>query len=141
MMALPTSRCDAAAGECGSWIAVPFFVSFVLLTTFIVLKMMIALILENYLKTLRRDRSSVQPDDAEAFLEAWARYDPRGTGLVPIDNLTELVHSLPPPLGLNPAYYPKGGACVGHRGGRARVYARVHACCAPSERWRVACAQ
>ena len=50
-MASPeTSDCTYEAGDCGSWVAVPFFVSYVLLTTFIVLKMLIALILENYLK-------------------------------------------------------------------------------------------
>ena len=35
----PQARyCSEEAGDCGSWIAVPFFVSYVVLATFIVLK-------------------------------------------------------------------------------------------------------
>ena len=93
--------CSLEDGNCGSWLAVPFFVSFVLLTTFIVLKMMIALILENYLKTLRRDRSNVQPEDATAFLEAWSVFDPEGTGWLHCKDLIEFIFILPPPLGLS----------------------------------------
>ena len=108
-MVTPEHGCSEADGNCGSWYAaIPFFTSYVLLSTFIVLKMMIALILENYLKTLKRDRSSVQPDDAEIFLDVWSRFDPDGRGFVPVQHLVDLVHALPPPLGLNPANYPRG---------------------------------
>ena len=101
--------CSYEDGNCGNtFVAVPFFVSYVLLSTFIVLKMMIVLILENYLKTLKRDRSSVKPEDAEAFIEAWSKYDPEGRGLIPANHLIDLVRSLRPPLGLNPSSYPGG---------------------------------
>ena len=103
-----SGRCSNEAGDCGSIAAVPFFVSYVLLSTFCVLKMMIVLILENYLNALKRDRSSVKPEDAEAFLDAWARYDPDGRGLIPIDHLVDVVQLLPPPLGLHPSRYPGG---------------------------------
>ena len=100
--------CSWEDGNCGSWLAVPFFVSFVLLTTFIVLKMMIALILENYLKTLRRDRNSVQPDDAEAFVEAWSVFDPSACGWIRARDAVDFVKSLPAPLGLSPNNVPSG---------------------------------
>ena len=44
-LSAPRWPCSEAGGDCGSWVALPFFVSFVLLTTFVVLKMIIALIL------------------------------------------------------------------------------------------------
>ena len=43
------ARCSIEAGDCGSWVAIPFFVSYVVGATFIVLKMIVALIVENYL--------------------------------------------------------------------------------------------
>lgn len=44
--------------------------------------------------------------DAEAFLDAWSKFDPQGTGWILPKDLPELVFSLPPPLGLNPKNYP-----------------------------------
>jgi len=109
MMVRPESgKCSDEESNCGSILAVPFFVSYIVLSTYIVLKMMIVLIIENYLRTLRRDRSSVKPEDAEIFMEVWSRFDPQASGLMPTKYLVDFVASLPPPLGLNPKSYPEG---------------------------------
>ena len=54
-MVTPERGCDPAADNCGSIAAVPFFVSYVILTTFIVLKMMVALIIENFKLSIREN--------------------------------------------------------------------------------------
>ena len=109
MMVRPESgKCSDEESNCGSILAVPFFVSYIVLSTYIVLKMMIVLIIENYLRTLRRDRSAVKPEDSEIFMEAWSRFDPQASGLMPTKYLVDFVASLPPPLGLNPKSYPEG---------------------------------
>jgi len=103
-MATPeTSDCSYEAGDCGSWLALPFFISYVVLTTYVVLKMLIALILENYVIAIKRDHNSLQPTHAEAFVKAWAEFDPHATGKIALGDLTGVIKLLPPPLGLDPA--------------------------------------
>ena len=102
MVSPSSGRCSVEAGDCGSWLAVPFFVSFVLFSTHLVLKMIVALVLENYVNALQRDESSLRPAHAEAFVEAWAALDPDATGTIPVTQLPNLIRSLPPPLGLDP---------------------------------------
>jgi len=87
------------------WTAIPFFVTYVLLSTFIVLKMMIAIILENFVIALKADSNSLQFEHAEYFLEAWAEHDPEGTGRMHVKHLASVIRALPPPLGLDPANY------------------------------------
>ena len=56
--------CSPDEGSCGSWLAVPYFVSFVVLSSFVVLKMLIAVLLENYLVALARDANVLQAPTA-----------------------------------------------------------------------------
>ena len=98
-------RCSEVASDCGSWGAIPFFVAYAILSTLVVLKMAIALILDNFIVTLRRDTRTCQPEDGETFVERWAEFDPAASGTIPLANLSELIRTLPPPLGLDPANY------------------------------------
>ena len=94
--------CDPDDGSCGSWLAVPFFVSFVVLSSFIVLKMLIAVILEKYLEALGRDANVLQAEHKDSFLEAWGKRDPKATSRLSVSQLADVVWELPPPLGLDP---------------------------------------
>ena len=94
--------CDPDDGSCGSWLAVPFFVSFVVLSSFIVLKMLIAVILEKYLEALGRDANVLQAEHKDSFLEAWGKLDPKATSRLSVSQLADVVWELPPPLGLDP---------------------------------------
>ena len=67
--------------------------------------MAIALILDNFIVTLRRDKGACQPEDGEAFIERWAEFDPTASGTMPLAHLSELILGLPPPLGLDPSRY------------------------------------
>lgn len=87
------------------WAAVPYFVSYVMLSSFLVLKMMIAIILENLEIALSSDSAALQIEHADAFLAAWAEFDPEGEGTMLVSHLARLIRSLPPPLGLDPAHF------------------------------------
>ena len=104
-MVTPGRGCDPALGDCGSVVAVPFFVSYVILTSFIVLKMMVALIIENFKLSMREDSRYVTPYHRDKFVEAWAEFDPDGTGRVLVSMLPPLIRRLKPPLGLNPKLF------------------------------------
>ena len=106
MVAPESGLCDAAKGDCGSPLAVPFFVSYVLLTTFIVLKMLVALILEGFFTALQRDRDSLDLEHADVFVDRWSSFDPDATGWMHARFLIKLLRQLPPPLGLDPHDYP-----------------------------------
>ena len=102
---------DLVSGEQpggGDWVAVPFFVSFVVISTFVVLKMMIAVIIDNYFLTQAREHSSLRSEHADAFRETCAQFDPNATGRLHVQHLGELIRQLPPPLGLDPQDFEFG---------------------------------
>ena len=100
--------CSEEEDDCGTWLAVPFFVSYVILSTFIVIKMMIVLIIENFTLALKRDRNALQPESADVFIDVWGHFDPDATGRIHVKHLVPLLRRLPPPLGLDPQEYPAG---------------------------------
>ena len=60
MVTAESGGCSEARGDCGHpAAAIPFFVTYVTLSTFIVLKMMIALIIDNFTAALNRDKTAV----------------------------------------------------------------------------------
>ena len=94
--------CSIEAGNCGNPIAsVVFFVSFIVLSSFLILNMMIAMILEEYSKAMAREKHKINPDDSERFVEAWSKYDPLATGRMHVRHLHVFIRELPPPLGLD----------------------------------------
>ena len=100
------AACEPDVGSCGSWLAVPYFVSFMVLSAFVVLKMLIAVIFEKYMLAQRRNAQVLHVEHKELFLEAWSNGDTLATGRMPVGGLLEMVHALPPPLGLDPIDYP-----------------------------------
>ena len=96
-------QCSVEEGNCGSWIALPFFIAFVVQGSFITIKMMIAVIIEHYKSAIRNDALFLRPWHIEAFQEAWALDDPSGSSHLPVAKLAQVIRRLPPPLGLKPA--------------------------------------
>ena len=97
--------------NCGSWLAMPYFISFVLLSTFVVLNLMLAIVLERFLSDSQRREELEEPDkrrlprcisseDVDEFCELWSEYDPSACGKVPREALPRLIVRLRRPLGL-----------------------------------------
>ena len=99
--------CSEARGDCGSWVAIPFFVSYAIVAGFVVLNMMIAVVLENFSLSLRREANRVKQEHLDAFVDAWAAHDAYASGQMAVSQLQPLVKALPPPLGLDPAHFSK----------------------------------
>ena len=92
--------CTQAAGDCGSTVAVPFFISFQVLSSFIFLNLVVAVIIENF-ATLHDTRPDlVSASDLEMFMEAWAHYDPGASNFMKMDDVPALILELPRPLGV-----------------------------------------
>ena len=91
-------------GSCGTCLAVPYFVSFVLLSSCVVLKMMVAVVLGAFSHLLDVGEG-LPPWVGHAFAAAWGEQDPDATGRISLPHLPALVRALPPPLGLDPAVF------------------------------------
>ena len=102
MVSESSGKCSAAEGNCGSpGGAIAFFISFMLVASFVVLNLVVAVILENFssLGNLRDDL--VSKDDIDVFKEAWSVFDPDADLKIPSKHLPDLVLATPPPMGLS----------------------------------------
>ena len=92
--------CSEAAGDCGSSAAIPYFVTFQALGTFIFLNLVVAVILENFSNLHSTNPELVSTSDLEVFAEAWSEFDPDATNYMSSSDLPALLLKVPPPLGL-----------------------------------------
>eukprot|EP00055_Hartaetosiga_balthica_P010685 m.46411 g.46411 ORF g.46411 m.46411 type:complete len:1783 (-) comp7266_c0_seq1:384-5732(-) len=85
-------------GTCGSIIAVPFFSSFVLLCSFLILNLFVAVIIDNF-EYLTQDASLLGEHNLPRFVELWSQYDPNSTHRITHSQLFDLLSKEEPPLG------------------------------------------
>jgi len=101
------ARCAAPPHnhECGSTvIAILFFVSFMLIGSFVFLNLFIAVIIEKWFESVQspdRDSVSVTKADLESFVDAWGRLAPEGGLYIPTHKLPQLLRTVDPPLGFS----------------------------------------
>ena len=93
--------CSEDAGDCGSLAAaIPYFISFQLIGSFIFLNLVVAVVLENFSMLHNTDPTLASHFDLAGFAEAWAVLDPDATQFIPSSQLVPLLLSVPRPLGL-----------------------------------------
>jgi len=99
-----TGACTHEAGNCGSWLALPFFIFYQLVGSFVFLNVVVAVILEHFSSIGHSSKGRVPglvtPYDVGRFQEIWATFDPYHEDFIAIDQLPDLLLALPPPLGL-----------------------------------------
>ena len=92
--------------HCGTMVALPYFMSFVTLLTFVMLSLFIAVILENFSKSKKPSEADAQKADIKSkhiddFLKAWQRVASKTTAdYLPWEKLGALLNEIPPPLGV-----------------------------------------
>merc|ERR1719171_46928 len=94
--------CDpyAVPTDCGSPIAIPYFIAFTVIGSFVMLNLVVAVILENFTSLGNVNPDLVSTNDIVEYKEVWGYYDPDADGMIPAKSLPNLVMSLPPPLGV-----------------------------------------
>ena len=100
MMREADGRCLESEGNCGTDAAIPYFVSYQIIGSFILLNLVVAVILENFSTLYFTSPDLVSSADLELFSEAWAAFDPDATNYVPIGALPDLLLRVPRPLGV-----------------------------------------
>lgn len=101
---LSSPQCTSGR-DCGSGWAALYFFSFVILTKYIILNVVVAVVMESFLWLYSMERTAVaedlyvSADDLRAFQREWERLDPLGRGSIPISDVQVLVGRLEQPLG------------------------------------------
>ena len=96
----PTYK-NAPNGNCGTkWIAVIYFVTYILITYLIIVNMYIAVILENFNQAHEQEEIGITDEDIEMFYAVWQLYDPLATQYIEFEKLPYFVANLGPPLGI-----------------------------------------
>merc|ERR550514_1558427 len=91
--------CDpnAVPTDCGSTIAIPYFISFTIIGTFVMLNLVVAVILENFTALGNVNPDLVSAADIADFKDEWGSLDPDANGLIPTKYLPGLVMTLKAP--------------------------------------------
>ncbi|XP_043247671.1 muscle calcium channel subunit alpha-1-like isoform X2 [Amphibalanus amphitrite] len=103
MLACVSGKCDAASDEkpedtCGTVFAIPYFVSFYILCSFLVINLFVAVIMDNF-DYLTRDWSILGPHHLDEFVRLWSEYDPDAKGRIKHVDVVTLLRKISPPLG------------------------------------------
>jgi len=82
-------------------IASLFFVSYMIIASYLLLSLVIAIMLEEFTATARADKFKISPDDLEQFTNVWAVYDPAADLTIPMGKLASFLIDVGQPLGVN----------------------------------------
>ncbi|XP_014484756.1 PREDICTED: muscle calcium channel subunit alpha-1 isoform X2 [Dinoponera quadriceps] len=96
--------CDPASDDfgnsngCGSDVAFPYFISFYVLCSFLIINLFVAVIMDNF-DYLTRDWSILGPHHLDEFIRLWSEYDPDAKGRIKHLDVVTLLRKISPPLG------------------------------------------
>lgn len=93
-----TSTGGKGQGGCGVDFAYPYFISFFMLCSFLVINLFVAVIMDNF-DYLTRDWSILGPHHLEEFVRLWSEYDPDAKGRIKHLDVVTLLRKISPPLG------------------------------------------
>ncbi|RZF39363.1 hypothetical protein LSTR_LSTR000884 [Laodelphax striatellus] len=93
-------RSDDAENKmgCGSDVAFPYFISFYVLCSFLIINLFVAVIMDNF-DYLTRDWSILGPHHLDEFIRLWSEYDPDAKGRIKHLDVVTLLRKISPPLG------------------------------------------
>ncbi|KRX18133.1 Muscle calcium channel subunit alpha-1 [Trichinella nelsoni] len=104
----PTVLCEKAflhedeeasgATTCGTNFAYPYFISFFILSSCLIINLFVAIIMDNF-DYLTRDWSILGPHHLEEFVRLWSEFDPDARGRIKHLDVLILLRKISPPLG------------------------------------------
>nr|XP_020468651.1 voltage-dependent R-type calcium channel subunit alpha-1E [Monopterus albus] len=93
------SQTSDQEGGCGSDFAYFYFVSFIFFSSFLMLNLFVAVIMDNF-EYLTRDSSILGPHHLDEFVRIWGEYDRAACGRIHYTDMYEMLTNMSPPLGL-----------------------------------------
>lgn len=91
-------KSEEAGQKCGSSFAFPYFISFYVLCSFLIINLFVAVIMDNF-DYLTRDWSILGPHHLDEFIRLWSEYDPDAKGRIKHLDVVTLLRKISPPLG------------------------------------------
>ncbi|XP_053743564.1 voltage-dependent R-type calcium channel subunit alpha-1E isoform X1 [Synchiropus splendidus] len=95
----PAALTTDQEGGCGSDFAYFYFVSFIFFSSFLMLNLFVAVIMDNF-EYLTRDSSILGPHHLDEFVRIWGEYDRAACGRIHYTDMYEMLTNMSPPLGL-----------------------------------------
>uniref|UniRef100_A0A8C4IPW6 Calcium channel, voltage-dependent, R type, alpha 1E subunit a n=1 Tax=Dicentrarchus labrax TaxID=13489 RepID=A0A8C4IPW6_DICLA len=95
----PAVQTSDPEGGCGSDFAYFYFVSFIFFSSFLMLNLFVAVIMDNF-EYLTRDSSILGPHHLDEFVRIWGEYDRAACGRIHYTDMYEMLTNMSPPLGL-----------------------------------------
>lgn len=77
-----------------------YFLSYMLVTSYVLLNLFVAVILEGFEETTEKRTSTITEDDLALLIGIWERYDQEVTGYLHYQDFMKFLRELPQPLGL-----------------------------------------
>eukprot|EP00054_Salpingoeca_dolichothecata_P028079 m.210181 g.210181 ORF g.210181 m.210181 type:complete len:1539 (-) comp26120_c1_seq2:53-4669(-) len=100
MLSPPDCDPDHPDGStCGNEFAIPYFISFICLCSFLIVNLFVAVIVDNF-DYLTEDRSKLGAHHLDEFTQVWSKYDPSASERLKYDDFEMLLRAIDPPLGL-----------------------------------------
>eukprot|EP00756_Hemistasia_phaeocysticola_P019108 Hpha_TRINITY_DN15640_c10_g1::TRINITY_DN15640_c10_g1_i1::g.97884::m.97884 len=102
-------ECDSAKDECGIMFAPGYYIVFLILATFILTNLFVAIILNNFRTTILIEKSDLRMKDLHEFIEIWPDFSKRSSSdscfaarslIMPTSLFPQLLKRLGPPLGI-----------------------------------------
>lgn len=91
-----------ADNDCGSWLSIPYCITFLFFISFILLNLFMAVIIEAYEKhSEMMHYDKVTPLILDEFVWTWVNYDVEGTATIKPEDFFKLLKVLGQPLGLS----------------------------------------
>uniref|UniRef100_A0A5K3F336 Voltage-dependent calcium channel type A subunit alpha-1 n=1 Tax=Mesocestoides corti TaxID=53468 RepID=A0A5K3F336_MESCO len=91
-------ECEGSGTSCGSKATYLYFVTFIFLSSFLMLNLFVAVIMDNF-DYLTRDSSILGPHHLDEFVRVWAEYDPTARGRIHHSDMYEMLRNMEPPVG------------------------------------------
>ena len=84
-------ECDPTLGGCGTWAALPYFITFNLSVTTIMINLFTAVIIESFERQNSGEEDSLSPQSINEFMSLWSEYDQGGSGYLDIAEFLKLL--------------------------------------------------
>ena len=81
-------------------VSIIYFCSFMVLCAYVMLNLVVAVIIDNFLINKSESDTIVNQDHLAQYVDTWSELDPRGTQYIPAHKLEFLVRAIDEPLGL-----------------------------------------
>jgi hypothetical protein len=96
--------CSYEAGNCGSGWNTVYFVSFIVIQSYIMFNLVLAILLENYEEFMKVDKYS-KWTHFRRLIELWKRSDPASIGKVDAGDVVKMLMELGAPLGFSSSQF------------------------------------